>query len=257
MSEAQLEHPLMAGIELPPRLQAGHPDPELVERWVDVVEVLVGRGARAPNRLAKLLGIPHITAKRWLGVVKEKWTKGLSDDRINWRREKLYYEADEVAIVAWKEALTTFDPNVKAAMLRIVLEANKRKASLIGLDKMEIKIKGKVETTSRINLVATVEAKHGLAPGALASIGQAASMLLSGQQLPEGRLITAGPTLLDEVVRVAMEDDDCDDVAGMLPGELFAGISDAPGVNPGDVWIPTCDENDNDCDEGGDNDCDG
>ena len=254
MADADVTHPLMAGITIPPKLVRGPNNPDAVDLWIDVVEVLIGRGARTPSRIARLLGTNTTIAKRWIAVVKAKWAKGLSDDRINWRREKLYYEADEVAQAAWDDALTTIDPTVKAAMLRIVLEANKRKASLCGLDKMEVKIKGELKVASKVDLVATVEARHGLAPGALATIGQSAAMLISGQSLPAQELLEGGDKgTFDEAVAKAVSGAASDDGAEPVhsgrvvnpvvsvrapPPDLFAGMAVAKAVSPGDVWLP-------------------
>ena len=178
--EHVLSHVLMSGLETPSPLGRGKPSPEALEPWLALVEELMGRGVRTPSQLRKCLGIGYKTAENWLKTVQVRWRDGLTDDRINWRRESLYSEADQVARAAWAETMTANTPTEKASLLKIVLLANQRKAALTGLEGLEIKIRKEITTHTTVDLVARVETEHGLAPGALESIGRQAAKALSG-----------------------------------------------------------------------------
>ena len=174
----------MLGLDLPPPLGRGKPRPEVVEPWLELVEELMGRGVRTPTELKKLVGVSHKTAARWMGEIQKRWTRGLTDDRINWRRETLYGEADSVARAAWADAMAAdVTPSQRAALYKIVLLANQRKASLTGLDVMEVRVKKEVRHHTIVDMVARVETEHGLAPGALGAIGRQAAKALSGGAL--------------------------------------------------------------------------
>ena len=171
---------LMRGLELPPALPRGKPAPEAVEPWLALVEELMGRGVRTPSQLRSVIGVGYRTAQRWMEVVTERWSSGLTDDRVNWRRESLYSEADQVARAAWYEAAHAGTPSERASLFKVVLMANQRKASLTGLEGLEVKIKKEVTQHTVVDLVARVEAEHSLAPGALERIGREAALALSG-----------------------------------------------------------------------------
>ena len=170
---------LLTGIDLPPALPPGRPKPEAVEPWLDVVGVLMGRGVATPYAMRRILDVPYRTAKRWMDAVRERWANGLTDERMNWRRESLYAEADEVARVAWVNALAADTPTEKASLFKVVLMANTRKAALVGLDRIDIKIDAKIDSRAVINVVQRVEADFGLAPGALEAIGKQAAKMIS------------------------------------------------------------------------------
>ena len=172
-------HPLLRGIELPPALPRGRPRAEDVEPWLDIVGQLLSRGVSSPSQLRNVLGIGYRTAERWITEVRKRWAAGLTDERVNWRRETLYHEADEVARYAWRQTAAAATATEKASLMKVVLMANARKASLTGLDTMEIKVRQDVRVETTIDVVARVETDLGLAPGALESIGRQAAVLLS------------------------------------------------------------------------------
>jgi hypothetical protein len=110
------------------------------------------------------------------------------------RREALYHEADEVARAAWRTAMSAETPSEKASLYKVLLMANARKASLTGLDDITVRIQKQVEQHTTVQLVARVEADHGLAPGALEALGRSAARLLSAPtQDPDTLLIEATP----------------------------------------------------------------
>tara|TARA_R100001463_G_scaffold75950_2_gene129935 strand:+ start:495 stop:1043 length:549 start_codon:yes stop_codon:yes gene_type:complete len=164
---------------LPAKLPRGRPSPEEIAPWLELVEELLSRGISNPSQLRNVLGIGYKTAERWLALVKEKWTATIDDDRVNWRRERLYREADAVAQVAWMDAMQAESVQERTSCFKVVIEANKRKASLCGLDKMELKIESNVKQHIAVDVVASVETDFGLAPGALSQIGRDAALLMS------------------------------------------------------------------------------
>mgnify|MGYP003132056342 CR=1 FL=1 len=171
--------PLLTGLVLPAKLPRGRPSPEEIAPWLELVEELLSRGISNPSQLRNVLGIGYKTAERWLALVKEKWTATIDDDRVNWRRERLYREADAVAQVAWMDAMQAESVQERTSCFKVVIEANKRKASLCGLDKMELKIESNVKQHIAVDVVASVETDFGLAPGALSQIGRDAALLMS------------------------------------------------------------------------------
>ena len=144
----------------------------------------MGRGVRTPSQVSRILGVSFKAATRWVELIHARWNEGLDKERLNWRRESLYTEADVVAQRAWEDALDMVNgAKERAAFLRVVLEANKRKAALCGLDSATLNVANRVDATISVDIVAKTETDLGLAPGALGSIGRDAAMLLSGQQL--------------------------------------------------------------------------
>ena len=174
---------MLAGLVLPEKLPRGRPSPDDVAPWLEVVGELLSRGVKTPGELKRLLGIGHRTAERWLEMVHAQWAASLDDERVNYRREALYREADAVARVAWSDALNADTAQARSVSLKLVIEANKRKASLTGLDRLEVKIDSRIEQQINVDVVASVEADFGLAPGALEQIGRDASLLLSRPEI--------------------------------------------------------------------------
>ena len=172
--------PLLAGLRIPPRLGRGKPRQRDLEPWLDLVGELIGRGVHTPSQLRRLLGVSYKTAKNWLRIVHQRWSRSLSDELVSVRRERLYSEADQVAKTAWREATAPeTTPSETAALLKVILLANERKATLTGLDVLEVRVSKRVEQHSTVELVARVEQEHGLQPGALEELGRATAKLLS------------------------------------------------------------------------------
>lgn len=177
-----LDRYLLDGIVLPPKFGVGRWPAELRAQWHDAVEILLGRGVESPRRMAKITGLTDPTCKRLIEDVKERWAKGVTASDLNWRREALYREAEEVSRSAW-DAITTArsEGNLReqGAMLKVVLASNARKAKLIGADTMAVQIRQEITATIGIDIVAQVEADYGLAAGALERLGKQASVMFS------------------------------------------------------------------------------
>ena len=179
MADVLYDDPLLQGLYIPPKLKPGKPKPEEVEQWIELTSQLMSRGVDTPSKIRRLLGVHFRTARNWLTEVKARWGRGLSDELLNVRREALYHEADEVARAAWRTAMTAETASEKASLYKVLLMANQRKASLTGLDDVTVRIHKQVEQHTTVQLVARVEADHGLAPGALEALGRSAARLLS------------------------------------------------------------------------------
>jgi hypothetical protein len=182
----------MTGLHLPARLGRGKAKPELRAQWIELVATLMARGVKTPSHLRRLLGLNFRTAKNWMDEVEALWARGVSDELLNVRRESLYNEADEVAKEAWRAAMVAETASAKASLLKVLLMANQRKASLTGLDSIEVRVNKRVEQHTTVELVARVEQDHGLAPGALEALGRSAARLLSAPA-EEPRALLARP----------------------------------------------------------------
>lgn len=183
---------ILAGVELPPRVH-GRPTTEHQARWLEVVEVLMARGCNTAYQLRDLTGVRYETAQRWMKEIRHKWANEMNLDVLHGRREGLYREADQVARIAWIDALACSDDNAngKVGFLKLVIEANKRKAALCGFDDLEIRVSGEIRHRPATDVVQKVEQDLKLAPGALETIGKRASLLLSGRMPDEDKAIEA------------------------------------------------------------------
>jgi len=111
------------------------------------------------------------------------------------RREALYWEADAVAREAFRRSFDEHHAPSKVGYLRIVLEANRRKANLCGLDSIHLNVQTKTEITTSIDIAADIEHKFSLPPGALEAIGKGTAQAISIQALEilEGEILDPSP----------------------------------------------------------------
>ena len=170
---------LTHGIKFPPRPGSGRPDPELMKKWGEIIEELMTRGVEKITEMEKITGLGYLTCRRYMADIREKWSETMSREEQQWRREKLYNEADRVSREAWNQALLTEHAGQKASLLKVVLNANQRKAALCGLDQIEINVNSKIETKTTIDVVSQVEEDLQLRPGALEDLGRQAALLFS------------------------------------------------------------------------------
>lgn len=189
---------LLDGLTIPEKMKRGRPNNGVAEAWLELVETIMGRGITSPYRLSLLLDVPYATADGWIKRIHKKWGDGLGTQELNWRREELYREADNVAQMAWAAALTAEIPKDRAEALGMILKANARKAKLCGLDTIKVSVKTETTVKATIDVVASVEQRFALAPGALAELGRQASILFSTRAL----------TTDDDVVDAELADDD-------------------------------------------------
>ena len=185
---------LLAGISLPPSRGVGRVKDADLPPWLDAVGILIARGVDRPSQMARILGIGYDTAKLWMEKTQEKWAATLEEERVNWRREKLFQEMEEVSQVAWAGAMDAgLADKDKVAYLKVIVDSNKRKASLCGLDQQKIVFNATVNTTNTLNIVSNVEKQFNLAPGALESIGRDAAMFLSVPLEEQTRMLAPVP----------------------------------------------------------------
>ena len=87
-------------------------------------------GIERPTHMAKKTGLTFHTAKRWMQEIKDRWTRTLTEEEQNFRRELLYQEAESLARDAWLTALGSNNPSVVVGAFKAILEANVRRAAL-------------------------------------------------------------------------------------------------------------------------------
>ncbi len=175
---------LTVGIKFPPKPAPGRPDKELMGKWHQIIEELMGRGVESVTEMERVTGLGYPTCRKYMDLVQEKWSETMSREEQQWRREKLFNEADRVAREAWNQALVCDHPGQKASLLKVVLTANQRKSSLCGLDQIEINVNSKIETNTTIDVVSQVEEDLQLRPGALEDLGRQAALLFSQKPDP-------------------------------------------------------------------------
>jgi len=216
---------LMAGLEFPPALKRGQPTREALEPWISLTEELMGRGVRTPSELVKVTGVTYVTATNWIKKIKLKWMKGLTNDKINWRRENLYSEADAIAKAAWLDTMgEDVTPSQKAGLYKIVLLANQRKASLTGLDSVEVRIRKEVHNHTIVDIVSRVETEHGLAKGALGAIGRQAAKALSGETLELPALSQGTEKHLKAITDLTIDEDE--DLTDLITIDADVGLDE-------------------------------
>lgn len=144
----------------------------------------MGRGLESVGEMERVTGLGYPTCRKYMDLVQEKWSETMSREEQQWRREKLFNEADRVAREAWEQSLLCEHPGQKASLLKVVLTANQRKSALCGLDQIEINVNSKIQTNTTIDVVSKVEEDYQLRPGALADLGRQAALLFSKKPDP-------------------------------------------------------------------------
>ena len=189
------EKRLLDGVDVPAwneKLTEG----DVRRRFDESVEELMGRGVLRVSQMSMLVNrAPSITTKA-MERVHKKWTATVTDTTVNWRRERLYQEAEYVGRLAWQKALEADDGGEAAAMLRLVLAANQRKSSLTGLDHIKLEVKETKTLDAKVSITAKAEAALDLAPGALAMVGQSLAKAMSVKQQMQITGVTE-PTLIE------------------------------------------------------------
>lgn len=166
---AQEVHPYLIGQDVPPLPY----DDIYRERWLAVVEYLVGvRRIFGSSVIAEICGIANATAGNLLEELKIRWSKTLTPAQANSRREALYQECERVKALAWEEVM--INPKEKVAYLKLVLEAQKRQATLCGLDKLEISVEQITTEKKEIAIDAS--------PETLSQIGHILAQSISSQK---------------------------------------------------------------------------
>lgn len=143
-----------------------------------VVEALMERGVCHSSKLSQVTGIKPVHIRKVQAAVVKRWGEVYTSEKVNFRREQLYKEATRVSLEAW-ELLSSakndddFANCLKA--LKVVIDSNKRRATLTGLDEIKISatLRQEVEINQsvEVNVIHEVEDSFGLAAGALKTLG--------------------------------------------------------------------------------------
>lgn len=132
---AEKVHPILVGQDVPPL-----PYDDLnKERWLIIIEYIIGvHRIFATRVIADIIGIHFTTTQRLIDELKIRWSKTLTPAQANSRREALYQECERIKALAWDEVQV--NDKDKVAYMKLILEAQKRQATLCGLDKLEISV---------------------------------------------------------------------------------------------------------------------
>lgn len=188
---------LTKGIECPTRRSAAGMGKEEREEWLEVVRELLLRGISTVGEMRACLNyktgrnVAPVSVENWMALVHKRWAaETIKQSTLLGRREELYQEMVAVGREAWRHLLTLEDSDEhpqRALYMRIIQDANKRKASLCGFDQLKIELKAdvQVETHSTVDVVARVQQELKLGDGALAQLGAQAAKLLSPPADPD------------------------------------------------------------------------
>ena len=193
--DPDLNAPILHGLSLPTRARGRMTQATRTE-WIDVTLELMARGIRNPTQLRQIVGLQWSTCRSLVEDAKMRMAMQLDDcGELEARREALYWEADAVAREAFRRSFDEHHAPSKVGYLRIVLEANKRKANLCGLDSVQINAHVKTEIKTSIDIAADIEHKFSLPPGALEFIGKETAQAISIQALEilEGEILDPSP----------------------------------------------------------------
>lgn len=172
----QLQYPILNGIDIPSKKK--NPSRIDKERWVIAIERLMSRGILSIAQLSQVTGLSAKQTEVLVESVKTAWSKTLTTGQVNIRREKLYYEADRVTQEAWN---MYNDPEAslpsKAVAMKLILDANKRKAALIGAERIEVQVDSNTSQDNRVpaEIERDLEKRMGVSEGFLQALGKTIS----------------------------------------------------------------------------------
>ena len=184
-------NPIMSGITLPERARArrargggGRISADEKREWLEITSELMARGVRNPTQLRRLTGLTWDTCKSYIDEVQMRQAFQLdSVGELETRRENLFWEADAVAKEAFRRSFEEEHAASRVGYLRLVLEANKRKAALCGLDSVNLNVETRHKISASIDIVSDVAQKLNLPIDALEKIGRDTALALSNQIL--------------------------------------------------------------------------
>jgi hypothetical protein len=190
--EPDLSNGIMSGITLPSRAQArrkrkcgGRISAEEKREWIEITGELMARGVRNPTQLRRLVGLTWDTCKAYMDEVRMHQALQLDTvGELEARREALFWEADAVAKEAFRRSFEEEHSASKVGYLRLVLESNKRKSALLGLENnVNLNIETRHKISASIDIVADVAAKLNLPVDAFEKIGRDTALAISNQVL--------------------------------------------------------------------------
>ena len=166
---AEKVHPILVGQDVPPL-----PYDDLnKERWMIIIEYIIGvHRIFASSAIADITGLSFSTTSKLIDELKIRWSKTLTPAQANSRREALYQECERIKALAWDEVQV--NDKDKIAYMKLIIEAQKRQATLCGLDKLEIAIE-QITTEKK-------ELAIDASPETLAQIGLILAKTISSQK---------------------------------------------------------------------------
>ena len=186
-TQRQNTYPVLRGLDVP-SVSKGRMSKIDRERWVVVVERLMGRGMISIKEISQVTGLHARAVYVITENIKAAWAKTLTTGQVNVRREKLYYEADRVSEEAWN---MYNDPDAslstKAVAMKLLLDANKRKGALIGAERIEVQVDTNTEENNRVpaEIERDLEKRMGVSEGFLAAIGKQISQNMTSEKNKE------------------------------------------------------------------------
>lgn len=173
MSPKQVRHePILSGLDVPSQT-VGPFSPLDRERWKTVISNLIVRGIGSGRKIAALLNLSIPTAAQFVKEVKESWQNDLTPTRINETREILLIENEKISEYCW--TMIESDPDDKKSnqgFLKIIGEANNRRAKLIGVDNININVNSEIKHIDDPNIIQVeVANKLGIQPSDLKDLG--------------------------------------------------------------------------------------
>jgi hypothetical protein len=163
---AEKVHPILVGQDVPPL-----PYDDLnKERWMIIIEYIIG--VHRIFAIADITGLSFSTTSKLIDELKIRWSKTLTPAQANSRREALYQECERIKALAWDEVQV--NDKDKIAYMKLIIEAQKRQATLCGLDKLEIAIE-QITTEKK-------ELAIDASPETLAQIGLMLAKTISSQK---------------------------------------------------------------------------
>jgi hypothetical protein len=166
---AEKVHPILVGQDVPPL-----PYDDLnKERWMIIIDYIIGvHRIFASSAIADITGLSFSTTSKLIDELKIRWSKTLTPAQANSRREALYQECERIKALAWDEVQV--NDKDKIAYMKLIIEAQKRQATLCGLDKLEIAIE-QITTEKK-------ELAIDASPETLAQIGLMLAKTISSQK---------------------------------------------------------------------------
>lgn len=198
--EPDYSNPIMSGITLPSQAQArrnrgggGRISADEKREWLEITSELMARGVRNPTQLRRLTGLTWDTCRNY--IEESKMHQALQLDSVGeleTRRENLFWEADAVAKEAFRRSFEEEHAASRVGYLRIVLEANKRKSALCGLDSVNLNVETRHKISASVDIVSDVAQKLNLPIDAFEQIGRETALAISNQLLEnENEIIEA------------------------------------------------------------------
>lgn len=147
--------PYLRGIDVPKNTRKPFTPLER-EMWLNVVEVLLAKGVESTGQIAGITGLNATQVNFFQKDILKRWQSGVTPSTVNYRREKLYYEADRVKESCWrlfeKAEKENKDYKETVIYLKMIIDAGARQAKLCGLDNAEPTLIKQETTTQNINI---------------------------------------------------------------------------------------------------------